>query len=150
MVLLLFSLYGHRAECWRRSVIFPCRTGRQWHNITPPPHHLPLFQYLFLNWFENVDKSPWFWKGHGADDGGKAIIIKGSWGMTGCGAGGTAQKKEQWEKMAVCAEAARPPRVAEIARNGVLKGADLDINQSRKQWMSLWIAITIKKKKSSN
>lgn len=39
--------------------------------------------------------------------------------------------------MAVCAEADRPPRVAEIARNGVLKGADLDINQSRKQWMSL-------------
>lgn len=39
--------------------------------------------------------------------------------------------------MAMSVEAARPPCVAEIARNGVLKGADLDINQSRKQWMSL-------------
>lgn len=72
-------------------------------------------------------------------------IIKGSWGMTGCGAGGTAQNKEQWGKMAVSAQAARPSRVNEIARNEVLKGANLDINQSRKQWMSLWIAI-IKKK----
>lgn len=34
-------------------------------------------------------------------------------------------------------QAARPSRVAETARNEVLKGANLDINQSRKQWMSL-------------
>lgn len=29
----------------------------------------------------------------------------------------------------MAAEAARPPRVAEIARNGVLKGAELEIEQ---------------------
>jgi len=39
--------------------------------------------------------------------------------------------------MATSAEAARPLRVAEIARNGVLKGAELEINQTRKQWMSV-------------
>lgn len=57
--------------------------------------------------------------------------------MSGCGAGGTVQNKEQRGKMAMSAQAARPSRVTEIARNEVLKGANLDINQSRKQWMSL-------------
>lgn len=40
-------------------------------------------------------------------------------------------------EMAASAEAASPPRVAEIARNGVLKGAEPEVNQSKKQRVSV-------------